>query len=309
VPANTRSHTRRDRHGGFDRVRKTEEAQQASYELTLAVRQAADARKDAEWRATADSNRRRVVTLLALPLVPAVVFVLCGIVLQVLLIVGVVLVVAVVGMAVATWTTMAGSAANAIGGLEPQEAVARGVIGVVAAERFVDLAEQVCTTLGLPAPRLRVIDDQAPNAVSVGRSPEDATVFMTAGLLESLERIELEAVIAHEMVHVKRLDIAAVALELSAVGTTLLTVFGHRSALWLEGRDRECEADLAAVAVTRYPPGLLTTLERIMAAGDVVPKAVPAGVLSRTQRAWLAPLAPGEPGSSVADRADVLREL
>jgi heat shock protein HtpX len=276
--------------------------------MALAVRQAADARKDAEWRAAADASRRRVVTLLGAPALPGVVLALVGIALPALLIVGALLVVAAVVLAAVTWSTMASGAARAIGGLEPAEAVAGGVVGVVAAERFADLAEQLCTTLGVPEPRLAVLDDRALNAISVGRSAGDATVLLTAGLLESAGRIELEALIAHEIVHVKRLDVAAVALELSPFGR-LAGLGGERLALWLEGHDRERSADLAAVAVTRYPPGLLTALEKIAAAGDPTPTSVAAGVVARTRRSWLAPLVEGEAGSSIADRIDVLKEL
>lgn len=309
VPSETRSRSRREGRGGFDRVRKTEEAQQAAYEMVRAVREAADTRKDAEWRATADANRRRVLLMLAVPAVPGVLVAMVGVFVPLLLIVGGLLVLVAVALAFWTWSSMTAAAASSIGGLAMTEAVSSGAVSATTGARCADLAAELCATLGLPLPQMRVIRDAAPNALSVGRSPQDAVVFLTSGLLGLVERIELEAVIAHELAHVKRLDIAAVAFELSPLGKAVLALGGVRAALWLEGHGRESSADVAAAGVTRYPPGLVTALGRVLAAGTALPSAVPAGVLTRTSRSWLAPLAVGEPGTSIGDRIDVLNEL
>jgi hypothetical protein len=100
-----------------------------------------------------------------------------------------------------------------------------------------------------------------------------------------------------------------VSFQLSTLGGLFVGAGGERAGLWLEGFEREASADLAGVGVTRYPPALLSAFERIAAASSRELRAVQPGVAARTARCWLAPLVAGEPGSSINDRIDVLREL
>lgn len=153
-------------------------------------------------------------------------------------------------------------------GLAPADAVAAGALRAVDAERLTDLTEGMCAVLGLPVPQLRVLVDGAPNALVVGRRHEDAVVVVTAGLVNLLSRIELEAVIAHELAHVKRLDILTGTLSSTTLGQLFCSLGGARSADWLLGSHREIGADLAGVATTRYPPGLIAALERLREARD-----------------------------------------
>jgi hypothetical protein len=278
--------------------------------MVRAAREAADARRDAEWRDVADGNKRRVVLTLAAPIAPAVVVAIIGLFVHVLLIVGGVLLLAAMALSLGSWSASRRSFATALGGSSPEEAAARGVISQPVAARFVDLTEQLCTTLGLPVPELRVIAEESPNSVSLGLTPESTVIALTSGLLSRLERIELEGVIAHELAHVKRGDGRPVAFEMSPLGRLVIGIGGERLALWLEGHSRESAADLAGVGVTRYPPGLRAALEKTAAAGPPrAPGGVGTGVVAATGRAWLAPLVEGEPGSAVTDRVDVLSEL
>lgn len=69
------------------------------------------------------------------------------------------------------------------------------------------LLENLCIASGLPKPKLYVIEDASPNAFATGRNPEHAVICVTTGLLEKLDKYELEGVLAHEMAHIKNYDI------------------------------------------------------------------------------------------------------
>ena len=73
--------------------------------------------------------------------------------------------------------------------------------------RLHNLVEGLCIASGLPKPRLYVIDDDAPNAFATGRNPSHAAIAVTTGLLDKMNRVELEGVLAHELSHVKNYDI------------------------------------------------------------------------------------------------------
>ena len=70
-----------------------------------------------------------------------------------------------------------------------------------------NLVEGLCIASGLPKPRLYIIDDPAPNAFATGRNPKHAAIAVTTGLLEKMNRVELEGVLAHELSHVKNYDV------------------------------------------------------------------------------------------------------
>src|SRR5579883_723620 len=105
-PAATRSRHGRDRRGGPDRFRRTEEAQQAALELARSVRDAAAARRDAEWQAAEAANRRRLGLVLATPVLPAIAVALIGIAVHILLVVAAGLLVIAVALVAATWVGM-----------------------------------------------------------------------------------------------------------------------------------------------------------------------------------------------------------
>jgi heat shock protein HtpX len=166
--------------------------------------------------------------------------------------------------------------------------------------RLHNVVEGLCIAAGLPKPRLYVIDDIAPNAFATGRNPTHAAVAVTTGLLEKMNRVELEGVLAHELSHIKNYDILVSTLAVTLVGIiALLSDWGLRSIFWGGGRRsdndnngqqifailgfalliltpivaqlmqfavsrrREELADVSGVSLTRYPPGLISALEKL----------------------------------------------
>jgi heat shock protein HtpX len=169
--------------------------------------------------------------------------------------------------------------------------------------RYHNLVEGLVIAAGLPKPELYVVDDPAPNAFATGRNPKHAALAVTTGLLDTMNRVELEGVIAHELSHVKNYDILVTTIAVLAVGViALLADFGLRFAFWggmsdrrdnnsdggLGGilaiaslallllapmigyfmqmamsRNREFLADASGVQLTRYPPGLISALEKL----------------------------------------------
>lgn len=183
--------------------------------------------------------------------------------------------------------------------------------------RYHNLVEGLCIAAGLPKPRLYVVQDSAPNAFATGRNPEHAAIAVTTGLLEQMNRVELEGVVAHELSHIKNYDILVTTIAVTAVGAvTLLSDIGFRTMLWggrsssdsnsSEGgalggiiaiagiallilapfaaqlmqfslsRNREYLADASGVSLTRYPPGLISALEKLQADKSVVHSATKA---------------------------------
>lgn len=98
-----------------------------------------------------------------------------------------------------------------------------------------DMVDRLRQRAGLPMPKLAISPSRQPNAFATGRSPERAAVCFTTGILETLDRAELEGVIAHELAHVRNRDmlIGTIAATLSAA-----IVFLARMAFWF-GRDDE----------------------------------------------------------------------
>jgi heat shock protein HtpX len=175
--------------------------------------------------------------------------------------------------------------------------------------RLYNVVEGLCIGTGLPMPRLYIIDDPAPNAFATGRNPKHAAIAVTSGLLEKMNRIELEGVLAHELSHIKNYDILVSTLAVVKVGAiALLSDLGLRFMIFGGGRNRdsgggggpnpiiaivalvfiilapiaaalmqfavsrrrESLADISAVEITRYPPGLIAALEKLNADHTVV---------------------------------------
>ena len=106
--------------------------------------------------------------------------------------------------------------------------------------RLHNLVEGLCIAAGLPKPRIYVIEDAAPNAFATGRDPRHAAVAVTTGLLEKMNRIELEGVLAHELSHVKNYDILVSTLAVTMVGiVVLLAEWGLRFMWWGGPRHRD----------------------------------------------------------------------
>jgi len=160
--------------------------------------------------------------------------------------------------------------------------------------------EGLAIAAGVPTPKMYVIDDSAPNAFATGRDPEHASIAVTTGLLDKLNRQELEGVIGHEMSHIRNYDIRLMMLTVVMVGIiALLSDWMLRSFLWGGGRrdkrengagaalvviglalailspliaqlvklavsrQREYLADASSAQLTRYPQGLANALKKI----------------------------------------------
>jgi len=101
------------------------------------------------------------------------------------------------------------------------------------------LVENLCITAGLPTPKIYIIEDTAMNAFATGRNPEHAVVALTTGIINRLEKVELEGVIAHELSHIGNRDILIATIVTVLVGTiVLLADFMRRYLFWGGGRKR-----------------------------------------------------------------------
>jgi heat shock protein HtpX len=130
--------------------------------------------------------------------------------------------------------------------------------------RLHNVVEGLCIAAGLPKPRLYVVEDDAPNAFATGRDPRHAAVAVTTGLLDKMNRVELEAVLAHELCHVKNYDILVSTLAVTMVGlVSVILPFTARLVRLAVGDRREPLADMSGVSLTRYPPGLIAALEKL----------------------------------------------
>lgn len=161
---------------------------------------------------------------------------------------------------------------------------------------FYAVVETISVTAGLPMPKLYIIDDESPNAFAAGTNPEKSIICATTGLLNIMDKSELEAVVAHEMSHIKNYDIrvsmAAVALTsvIELISELVLRFFiwsdddnDNRNPLIVVlgllfvmispllalvtrlaiSRQREFLADATAVSLTRYPEGMISALQKL----------------------------------------------
>lgn len=177
--------------------------------------------------------------------------------------------------------------------------------------RLYNLTEGLCVAHGLTPPDLYVIDDPALNACTVmtaGGEGQQASLAVTSGLLDSLTRIELEGVVAQQLGHVRDGD-TALSTFAAAVGSLpgIGSLLASRVATTLDP-DLEAWGDLAAVRMTRYPPGLAAALDKLRTGTTTV------GVArAQTAHLWLADPVDGDepvlPHPPLPDRLAVLREL
>jgi heat shock protein HtpX len=162
--------------------------------------------------------------------------------------------------------------------------------------RLLNLVEGLCATIGVREPEVRVRQDASLNAAVCGRRRRSATIVVTQGLLDELDRLELEGVVAQLLTRVRCYDMlpATVTVATLGIGATLLSPPEPVTAM-----------DRAAANFTRYPPALVSALEKVEAKGSEVK-----GASRATAQLWFA-----EPGGGtrvltpVKDRIEALREL
>ena len=208
-----------------------------------------------------------------------------------------------------TVIALAFSAVAAFGSYWKSDVIALRVSRAVPADpatyqRLHNLVEGLCIASGLPKPAIYVIDDAAPNAFATGRNPRHAAIAVTTGLLDKMNRVELEGVLAHELSHIRNYDILISTMTVTMVGAiALLSDLAIRLMWWnggrvrrsgdrsdsgnplaivgfvllilapviamvlqaAVGRRRETLADVSACQMTRYPPGLISALEKLQA--------------------------------------------
>jgi len=170
------------------------------------------------------------------------------------------------------------------------------------AKEIYHIVENLCITAGLPVPKIYIIQDSSPNAFATGRDPEHAVVCLTTGIIEKLDKSELEGVIAHELSHIGNRDILLSTVIVVLVGFVALLAGFFRRWSFFGGRDndresgqlglilfiaaiilsilapiaamliqlaisrkREYLADADGALLTRYPEGLARALEKISA--------------------------------------------
>ncbi len=104
-----------------------------------------------------------------------------------------------------------------------------------------NVVEGLALAAGTPAPKCYVIEDTAPNAFATGRNPEHSVIVVTTGLLEKMNRLELEGVISHEMSHIKNYDILLGTLTVVMVGVVALLSDWMRRSFWWGGMRRRSD--------------------------------------------------------------------
>jgi heat shock protein HtpX len=186
----------------------------------------------------------------------------------------------------------------------PGDARVRTAIGgrpadPVSDARLLNLVEGLCTATGLRVPTVRVIEAEGLNALVAGRSATSAVLAVTSGLSSALSRIELEGVLAEEVVAIRR--------ERMVPATVAASVPPLLSRLLPVRPGPELDNDRAAVTLTRYPPGLIGALEKMEERGTTV--AAPPSL----DPLWLASPRPlPDPASArlpLAERIEALAEF
>lgn len=162
--------------------------------------------------------------------------------------------------------------------------------------RLHNLVDGLCATMGLDRPAVWVVASAVPNALAVGRDPKSATLVVTSGLEESLDLVELEGVLAHELVHIKRNDtvLSSVAVVITLPYAMFRgTTSGAEAVHGLLGRGREFSADQRAALIVRYPTGIGSALEE-MASGEPTSNGwppAPGRLAALTRWLWVDPMA------------------
>lgn len=111
------------------------------------------------------------------------------------------------------------------------------------------IVENLAITSGLPQPKIYVINDPAPNAFATGRNPKHASIAVTTGLLQLLEKRELEGVISHELSHIGNWDILVMTVSVTLVGVIVLISDLFLRSRWWSGNDRDNRAGQAAMLI------------------------------------------------------------
>jgi heat shock protein HtpX len=118
---------------------------------------------------------------------------------------------------------------------KPVEELQTGAIGddKIKLTQLQNIVDEMAIAAGLPPPRVYVVPDSDPNAFATGRGPEHASLAVTRGLLDTLDREELQGVVAHEMSHIRNLDVRVMTIVAALVGAVaLLADWARRGMMW-----------------------------------------------------------------------------
>ena len=153
------------------------------------------------------------------------------------------------GAGVAMAIALGIGSALAVGSYFGGDSVVLGVSGAkevdpTSAPQLMNVVQELALAANVPMPKVYIIDDTAPNAFATGRDPQHASVAITKGLLEKLDREELQGVIGHELSHVRNLDIRFALIVGVLVGSiALLADFFLRFTFWGGGRSSSRDND------------------------------------------------------------------
>ncbi len=196
-------------------------------------------------------------------------------------------VVGTVAIGVLMWWAAEPLARRALGG-EPTDPVSHA--------RLLNLVDGLCATIGAYHPDVRVRPETSLNAAVCGRRRRRATLVVTQGLLDQLNRMELEGVVAQQLTRIRCHDMLPATVTVATLGIGA-SVFSPPEPI--------TAMDRAAVSFTRYPPGLISALEKMEAKGTEVP-----GATRATAHLWFASAGGGTDAlTPLRDRIDALREL
>src|SRR4051794_8426252 len=140
------------------------------------------------------------------------------------------------------------------------------------APQLMNVVQELAIAANIPMPRVYIIDDTAPNAFATGRSPQHASIAVTTGLLQKLDREELQGVLGHELSHVRNLDIRFTLLVATLVGSiALLADFFLRFTFWGGGgrRGRDNDSGGGILVVIFMVVGLILAVIAPLIAGLV----------------------------------------
>ncbi len=131
--------------------------------------------------------------------------------------------------------------------------------------RAYNLLEALCTTSGIAKPQLMVYDKDLLGAGTLGRNRKHAVIVLSTKMITLMSLVELEGVLAHELAHIKQGDngLNAVSAALSTSLSWISPKLGWTMFTRLQRVEREIEADLTGVAITRYPPALCSVLDKV----------------------------------------------
>lgn len=104
--------------------------------------------------------------------------------------------------------------------------------------QLINVVDEMTIASGIPRPKIYIVPDKAPNAFATGKNPDDGYVAVTEGLLETLNREELQAVIAHEIAHIRNYDIRLMTIVAALVGAIVLLAMMSRRMMWFGGGRR-----------------------------------------------------------------------